>query len=274
MKAPSHHPTGSVEAAKPWTEWRIASAARWGASALAAAGLLALAEPPWSVSPLAGVALAPWLVWGARARAWSARLGSAGVGIAFGCASAPWGPAALRSLGATPAEAISGFLLGTVWVKGFPFALVGALAHATRQRAPWIRIAATGSTFFVVDTVQSTWRAGVPWALLGHSQLGALGVAQLAAVGGVPLLSGFLAAINQAVALAWESRASRDSLRLLTPPVAAWAAMAVVGLPLARALRSIVATTSVPAVTLLVGQPNVPRGERWAENLQASHLAK
>jgi apolipoprotein N-acyltransferase len=160
-------------------------------------------------------------------------------------------------------------------VKGIPFAVVGGLVHAARHQGGSVRIAVAAVAFFAVDWIHSTWSAGVPWALLGHSQAGALGVAQLAAVGGVPLISGFLAAINQAAALVWETRGSRVSLRPLVALVAAWGALALLGLPLARGLH---ATLTPPGSersrVLLLVQPHIARGERWAENLQASHLAK
>jgi apolipoprotein N-acyltransferase len=254
-------------------ERRILSVGRWGASALLTAGLLALAQPPYDFAPLVGIALVPWLVAVATARHWPAALvGSLVVGTAVAWASAPWGPRAIESLGATTGQATLGFFVGTLWVRGVPFAVVGGLAYATRPQGPWTRIALTALGFLAVDWVHSTSSAGVPWALLGHSQAGALGVAQLAAIGGVPLLSGLLAAINQVVAIAWETRASRESLRALAALAAAWLVMALAGLPLARVLRSTVDPTD--GVTLLLVQPHVPRGERWAENLQAKHLAK
>jgi len=235
-----------------------------------------MAEPPWGIWPLAGLALAPWLGVAASTRRWAGSvLGSLTVGTAWACASAPWGPGALRSLDAGPFEAIGGFLLGALWVKGIPFAIVGGLVHAARRRSGSLRIAVAGAAFFAVDCIHSTSSAGVPWALLGHSQAGALGVAQLASVGGVPLLSGFLAAINQAAAIAWETRGSRGSLRRLGALVAAWGVLAFLGLPLAQGLRStVMAPGSQPPRVLLLVQPDIARGERWAENLQASHLAK
>src|SRR5262245_14140224 len=144
MKVRSRLVVGGAQATKCSTEFQILSAARWGACALATVGVLALAEPPWGFSPLAGVALAPWLVWLARRSAWLALLGSAGVGIAFGCVSALWAPAALRSLGATPTESVAGFLVGALWVKGIPFAVVGILVYAARQQSTWVRVAAAG----------------------------------------------------------------------------------------------------------------------------------
>jgi apolipoprotein N-acyltransferase len=90
----------------------------------------------------------------------------------------------------------------------------------------------------------------------------------------VPLISGFLAALNQAAAIAWEKRGSFGSMRRLVSLIAAWGALALLGLPLARGLHPVdTASVSQPR-GLLVVQPNVARGERWAENLQESHLAK
>jgi apolipoprotein N-acyltransferase len=250
------------------------STARWGAIALAVAAGLTLAEPPSTCWPLAGFALAPWLVAVARSRLGAALVGSAFVGAAWAYASAPWVPGALRSLDAGPVAALTGSLVAAVWVKGIPFATVGALVYAGRRTSRWRRIVLTGGGFFLVDGAHSTFAWGVPWALLGHSQGVALGVAQLAAVGGVPLLSGLLAAINQAAAIVWEERGTRGSLRLFAALVAAWVSLALIGLPLAKVLRQEGAPAGGSEVSLLVVQPHIPRGEHWAENLQASHLSR
>jgi apolipoprotein N-acyltransferase len=63
-------------------------------------------------------------------------------------------------------------------------------------------------------------------------------------------------------------------LRPLAALLAAWGVLALGGLPFARGLRALAAATGGEVVTLLLVQPDLPRGERWAENLQASHLAK
>jgi apolipoprotein N-acyltransferase len=160
-------------------------------------------------------------------------------------------------------------------VKGIPFAILGAFVHANRHRRESARIAVTGVGLFATEWIHSSWSAGLPWALLGYSQLTALGVAQLAVVGGVPLLSGLLAAINQAAAIAWETRGRRQSVRWLSALIAAWGVSALLGLPLAQWLHGMVPETASPLRReLLLVQPDVARGERWAENLQASHLAK
>jgi hypothetical protein len=85
----------------------ISLVGRWVASALATALLLALAEPPWDIWPLAGLALVPWLLRVGRSGSWiEALVGSLAVGVACAWASAPWGPEALRSLGAGPLTSI------------------------------------------------------------------------------------------------------------------------------------------------------------------------
>lgn len=260
------------------TQWirrpGLRSTQQWGAVAAATAIGLVAAEPPSTLWLLAGFALVPWLVTVVRCRFIAVLVGSAFVGTAWGCASAPWAQSALRSLDAGPVTAITGWVVGAFWVKGISFALVGGVVNTGRRSPHWTRIVLAGLAFFAVDAAHSTFAWGVPWALLGHSQWAALGVAQLAAVGGVPLLSGLLAAINQAVAIAWEERGTRSSLRGLAALVAAWASLALLGLPVARALRSMLAPAAGPPISLLVVQPAIPRGERWAENLQTSHLSK
>ena len=93
----------------------------------------------------------------------------------------------------------------------------------------------------------------MPWGLLGHSQLGVPGVAQLALVGGVPVVSALLGAIHQALATAATER-TPASRRVLASCLAAWLALALVGLPLAHAVR--------PAAP--PGERREPRGERPA----------
>jgi apolipoprotein N-acyltransferase len=180
----------------------------------------------------------------------------------------------LRSLGAGWLASLSGFLVGTLWTGGIPFAAVSTVIFVSQSWGDGSRIALAAVGFFAVDWIHSTWSAGLPWTLLGHSQSSALGVAQLAAVAGVPLISGFLAALNQAAAIAWVKRGSFGSMRRLVSLIAAWGALALLGLPLAQRLHRIDTAPGARARTLLIVQPNVARGERWAENLQESHLAK
>jgi apolipoprotein N-acyltransferase len=242
--------------------------------ALVSAGLFALAQPPWDFWPLAGVALVPWLVVVGRARAGEALLVSFAVGTGAACASATWVPEALRGLGASPVHAGLGFVAAGAWAHGVSFAVVGALVHGARHLSPAVRIAVVALTFIAIDALQLAGWWSIPWALLGHSQGASAGVSQLAVVGGVPWLSALLAAINQAAALAWESRGERSAVRRLAALLAAWGALAAFGLPLAKGLRAMTGGPSGPVLRWLLVQPDIPRGERWAEELQGKHLAR
>jgi apolipoprotein N-acyltransferase len=243
-------------------------------SLVVSAGLFALAQPPWDLGPVATVALVPWLFALAAMRLRGAVIASFAVGTAAACASTLWVPEALRGLGASPVHAWLGYFAAGAWAHGASFAVIGALVHAMRRASPVLRIATAGAAFFGIDSLQLAGRWSLPWALLGHSQAAVPGVAQLAAVGGVAPLSALLAMVNQAVALVWEARGERGALRRVAALLAAWVALAGFGLPLARVLRADDIDAGEPALRLLLVQPNVPRGERWAENLQEKHLAR
>ena len=96
-------------------------------------------------------------------------------------------------------------------------------------------------------------------------QLGVPGAAQLAAAGGVPLLSAWLVAINAAIALAItpSPAAGRFAISL----VSGWLAMAWLGLPFAQWVRP--QDPEGASAELLVVQPEIPRDARWNARAQA-----
>src|SRR5207245_10987114 len=101
---------------------------------------------------------------------------------------------------------------------------------------------------------------GVPWGLVGASQRGALGVAQLGVLGGVPLISSLLVALN--AALADLGRNPARSAQLAAALSASWLALAAAGLPIAELARP--RATSSRTIDLLIVQPDLPRADRWA----------
>jgi hypothetical protein len=109
---------------------------------------------------------------------------------------------------------------------------------------------------------------GVPWGLLGISQRGALGVAQLAVLGGVPLISALLIGLN--AALSDLGREKTRAVRLAAALCASWLGLVFAGLPVAEATRP--RASSGAAIDLLIVQPNLPRGERWGDALQPLNL--
>jgi apolipoprotein N-acyltransferase len=143
------------------------------------------------------------------------------------------------------------------------FVGLALLAQITANASTRTRVVVLAGGVFAIER----WFF-VPWGLLGYSQLELLGVAQLAAVGGVPLISAGLVAIQVALADSWLRR--KSAARLAMALAAAWLALAIAGLPVAEALRP--NPTDVTAVDLLLVQPNLPRGERWGDALQPLNL--
>jgi len=232
------------------------------AATLASAVLLAAADTSAALWPLAGVALVPWL--SATRRASPLRAIGLGVlmGTLFGCCAAPWIPRALRTLGASPASATLGLVAVALWAKGPAFAAGGVLARALRRAPAAIQVLGTATAFGAGERLAASGYGGVPAALIGHSQLPAAGVAQLAVVGGVPLISAWLVAVNAALALA----AARRAPVLAAALTASWLGTAIAGVPWAMALRP--APPARSATTLLLVQPDIARRARWDVHAQ------
>jgi apolipoprotein N-acyltransferase len=212
--------------------------------ALASAVLLAASLLHPNLWPLAGVALVPWLVATHRA----GRLESLGLGAltgtAFGCLVVAWIPEALRALGSSNATALGGLLLTAAWAKAALFAATGLLARELNRAPHWAAIGLVGGFFGCGEAWISASSWGVPGALLGHSQIPALGVAQLAVVGGVPLVSAWLVSLNMAIALGFLG--ARGAWRLAAGLAAGWFALAGFGLRTAEFLRAILSIRPRP----------------------------
>ncbi|MGH0029668.1 MAG: apolipoprotein N-acyltransferase [Myxococcota bacterium] len=231
--------------------------------ALASASVLALAQTPAGFSALALVALAPWVaVMRASSAAKALAFGSLS-GTVYGMWVAPWLPEALRALGSSASTSLAGLVLTAAWAKAWMFGMTALVVSLVARRSRWLVVPVATLAMALAETVASGTAWGVPWALLGHSQLEVVGVAQLAVVGGVPLISALLMGTNVAIGLhRWQSTAAL---------VSAWAGLVVVGLPLAEAVRP--APHGEPRDLLLV-QPDLPRGERWGDDLQAANLTR
>jgi apolipoprotein N-acyltransferase len=239
------------------------------ALALLSALLLALAQGLPALAPVALVALVPWLWASRRAGAGEALLLGALVGTLYGCLVVPWIPEALRSLGSSGLSPVLGLVAASAWAKLPLFAGVAWIAQRLRSQPDAVQVAAVACAFGLGEWAAGIWRLGIPWALLGHSQLAVPGVAQLAAVGGVPLLSAWLVAINAAIALSVGRVA--PARRLAVSLVISWLAMAWLGLPLAEWVRP--GRPAADRADLLVVQPEIPRDARWDARAQPWILA-
>ena len=233
--------------------------------ALLSAPLLAVAQSPFGLAPVALVALTPWLWASGRAGGGEALVLGALVGTLYGCLVAPWIPEALRSLGSSGLAPLLGLVVTAAWAKLPLFAGVGWIAQRLRDQPPAVQVAAVALAFGLGEWATSVWRLGVPWALVGHSQLAAPGVTQLTAIGGVPLLSAWLVAINAAIALAVSP--GSPARRLAIALASSWLAMAWLGLPVAERVRP--RHPEGASAELLVVQPALPRDARWDARAQA-----
>jgi apolipoprotein N-acyltransferase len=229
---------------------------------------LAVPEQREGAWPLGSVFLVPLLVATRRAHWIAAACLGAFAGVLYGIGITLWIPEALTELGSSRFAAWAGLLLIALWAGPPVLTALGLASRATARSSPGTRAAALAAIVFGAEwSIEHAWW-GVPWGLLGISQRGALGVAQLAVVGGVPLVSALLVAINALVtdAVLGEKR----SVRSLAAVIAAWIALALAGFPLAEAVRP--AATDSTTTELLLAQPDLPRGERWSRELQPLNL--
>ena len=230
---------------------------------LSSALLLTIAQPPIGLGFVATFSLAPWLIASRRAeRAEALGLGLL-FGLAYGLAACPWLPNAFASQGSDGWRSVLGAILTVLWAKGIMYGLTGGLAHALRRRSAVVEVVVLAAFFGLAQLWACTSRWGLPVVLLGHSQLALPGVAQLAVVGGAPLVSTLLFATNVGLARAVEDR--RGGVPIAAACLAAWPAWAVFGLPLAQSLRP---ESSVGSRTLLLVQPAVDREIRWKPAFQ------
>ncbi len=102
---------------------------------------------------------------------------------------------------------------------------------------------------------------GFPWVLLGYSQVTVLPIAQMASVVGVFGLSGFVAAVN--AALAWAVVGPTLRQRALTAIAAAAVVAAAAAWGQARVSEASLTRGEAKTLTVGVIQGNVPQDQKW-----------
>lgn len=241
------------------------------ACAAASALLFALAQPPTGAWPLAFGVFAPLLVaLAGRGIAARVKLGAlcgslAALAVAVGPAATgaaefsgrPWWQAWLLT-------ALVGQLFG-----GTGFAVFAALA-GDPLRAPLGRAALrAGLAFAAAELVRSTMLGGLPWLLLAHALAAQPALLGLAPLGGVALLSAWVAATAVAIA------------RLVVGPTRLRAALLLVALLVAgvgaswrmsdtdAALRRAGPTRPPGSLRVALVQPALPM-QQWANPIRTS----
>jgi apolipoprotein N-acyltransferase len=256
----------SAPLARPWV---------WLAT-LASAGLLWQTQPPQELGWLAPVALVPWLMATRGHDPTRAGLSAGMLGLLFGLAVSSWIPEALDVRGARHIPASFGWLLTSFWAGALPLGLLGASIQLLDRHGARVQIPACALLAFALDTLRSHVSAGIPWALLGHSQAQLPGVAQLAAVGGVPLLSALLVAMNLALARMLHPQRRPVEVACAVGCVAAWLALVLGGVPLAEALNGFGRSAEAraePPLRALLARHRIRPEERWVKEIQRTQLA-
>jgi apolipoprotein N-acyltransferase len=233
------------------------------ALSVASALLLTLSQSPIDLGFVAVAALIPWLLATRRADAIEAVVLGVLMGVVYGLAGANWLISAFESQGAFGFQSVFGALLTAFWGKGLLFGAMGYAVWRLRNEGPLFQGLALAMLFGLGEFWIGASRWGLPFILLGHSQISVPGVAQLAVVAGVPGISALLFATNCALASLFENR--RSAAPLAAGLVAAWTASALCGIPLVVALRP---SADVETKTLLLVQPTISRDRRWEPAFQ------
>ncbi len=253
--------------------WTLRHRMALGTSASAA--LLTLAHAPLSVAPLGLIALVPWALAtrhrGSLCAAWTGGV----IGLLLGLAVSRWIPEALAAQGSRFIPSLLGWILTSLWATALPLGLLCMGIRALDRFSPSLQIPMAAALAFAIDLARTSHVAGVPWALLGHTQAPLLGIAQLAVAGGVPTLSALVVAVNLALASALAPDRTPARIGAALGGAAACLALALFGVLLAETLNALgfEGARSEPLRALLV-RYRAPYEERFIPELQRTHLAR
>jgi len=162
----------------------------------------------------------------------------------------PWGYIAST----TGAAMLAGYL--ALYVMLFAFLVV---RFAPKEGAGYVLGVAV--FWIVCEWVRSWMITGFPWGSLGYTQWNFLPAAQLAWLGGVPLVGFVLALGNAALAEAWRLRRERRRLLRATLP---WGVVVLVALGVGAGLLWSDPPSSGESVRVAVVPGNVPQNMRWS----------
>ena len=180
------------------------------------AALHALAFPPWDQPLAAWVALAPLLL---ALRGVSAR-SAAAFGLLWGTlsiwAQGYWVPLGISYYYDQPLAFGLLFALGASLVFYATYAALFAfcVVRLPRSWSAFPRCVAVAALFVSSEWARASLLSGDPWLLLGYAMVPGLGFAQIAAWGGVYLLSFFLVLANAALVETWVGFSESSGVRL------------------------------------------------------------
>ena len=169
-----------------------------------------------------------------------------------------WIPQTLREFGGLPwpvAIGMGGLFCAYLALYPALFAAITAgLIRRYGNEALWL----SPAVWVVTEYARGHLFTGFPWVSLGSSQWSVLPVAQLASLGGVPLLSALLAAVSAAIA--YTVIAGRWHVRAMVAVLVVVSAGAIWGQW--RMGQNALTRTGAPIAVGIV-QGNVPQGQKW-----------
>jgi apolipoprotein N-acyltransferase len=193
-------------------------------------------------------------------------LSGAAVGLGFGLAATTWLPATLMQLGARAGPAGVAWVAVVAIVFGLRFAAMAAVAAPLARLGPRAFLIAWPMAVFAIEALWSL-PPSIGWGLIGHTQI-ETPLRAFAVLGGVPLVSAVTCALAAAIALLGHGT-RRTALIAIFAIV-----LGVVGLTIGGASQERREMRTTDAKSILLVQPNIPIGERWAPETQRTNLAR
>lgn len=245
--------------------WRVALV-------IASAGLHALAFPPWDFTPIAFVAIVPFLYAIRDLRPWQAALlghlwGSAAI---WGVAS--WVPSALVFYYQQPWWfGVLFCLIGCQILWGFYYAFFAACTAWLRPKGFVLRPLVLSALWVTCELGRAQLLTGEPWMLLGYALSPHPMLIQAADLGGVYLLSFVVIFINASLAeiLTAPATTVRSVLQISATPV-----LLILALMAYSQLRLSQPLPLAPSVPVDVIQGNNDVGTRWRSEFYGAGLER
>ena len=239
------------------------------ATSAAAALLFTAACPPYAWWPAAWIVPGLLLVPIRGLRPATAASCGALFGTLWGCTMAGWMHHAALSYFELDATMALAFVLGVaVAYAGIPNALLAASYAWLAPRFSGTGRALLGAWLWACSELfRAHVFTGLPWELLGHTQVAQLRLIQIVDLGGAYAVSFVIAftsiSVGELLAGGWQRRRALRASALLRPLAPAAALLAVVGLYGSWALDTYARGTGDAPRSVTVVQGNVPNRLRW-----------
>lgn len=246
---------------------------RWSALTLAAI-LLCASQPPGPYGLFNLLGLFAWLRSIASLSIRNAIVGGAYCGTLYGVLNAWWAPEALVGFGVSPWLSVVATVVGAAYVKGTELAVESAAIRCFSPKNVLARCLYAGVVVFIVESLISIGSWSVPWGLIGHAHVDNQGASQLAAVGGVPLVSAAAIVLATAFENATAMPTASGARLVFAGALVGWLTVSGLGRPIAQKMRDFDRPDQREDRIILAIQPSFSRADRWVASRQHDLLVK